>query len=136
VVFSRTTDRIHRHVGPPSPIVDVGKRRQSFRGAAVHLDCIWTLDAIERRLPGSLAALHQDYIHVRVPKQLTIRADDGLDNVSLEFIGRSATQLIMGDPAVRGYGFIHEIAGECSCVVRLGDDEVAGTGLGIFEYVC
>ena len=47
---------------------------------------------------------------MRLPKRLTIHASDGLDGVTLEFTGRSAAQLIMGDPIVRGYSFIHEIA--------------------------
>jgi hypothetical protein len=136
VVFSLTTDRAHHPGGRPTVNILAGGQRRTFRGAAIRLDYDGTLDAIERRLPGALAALHQDHAQVRLPKRLIIHADDGRDCVTLEFTGRSAAQLITGDPIVRGYSFIHEIAGAFTCAGRLGDIEVAGSGLGVFEYVC
>jgi hypothetical protein len=136
VVFALTTDRTHRHIGQPSLTVYASKRRRTFRGHSIKLAYDGTLDAIERRVPGALAALHQDHVRVRLPKRLTVHANDGIDRVTLEFTGRSAAQLIMGEPIVRGYSFIHEIAGEFTCVGRLGDVEVTAAGLGVFEYVC
>ena len=136
VVFSITTDRSHHRTGQPSLTIVAGRRRRTFRGPAIGFDYEGTLDMIERRIPGALAALHQDHAHVRLPKRLTIQADDGLDCATLEFTGRSAAQLITGDPMVRGYSFIHEIAGQFTCAGRLGGLEVSGSGLGVFEYVC
>src|SRR5262249_12606470 len=116
--------------------IDVGKRRRTFRSPAIRLDYGGTLDAIDRRVPGALAALHQDHAQVRLPKRVAIHADDGVDRMTLEFTGRSAAQLITGDPQVRGYSFIHEIAGEFICAGRIGDTDIATAGLGVFEYVC
>jgi hypothetical protein len=135
-VFSRATDRAHRHTGQPSLTVQASERWRTFPNTAIRLDYSGTLDAIERRVPGALAALHQDRIRMRLPQRLTIHADDGRDSVTVEFTGRSAAQLITGDPIVRGYSFIHEIAGEFMYTGRLGDLNVCGSGLGVFEYVC
>jgi len=91
---------------------------------------------VSRRLPGALAALHQDHARLQLPRRLLIRASDGIDHVTVEFTGREAAQLIAGDPIVRGYGFINEIAGEFICEGKLGDLEISGGGLGALEYVC
>lgn len=136
VVFSLTTDRSHRRTSHPTLTVYVRNKRRAFPGPAIRLDYSGTLDAIERRIPGAMAALHQDHVHVRLPKRLTIHADDGFDWVTLEFNGRSAAQLITGDPVVRGYSFIHEIVGEFTCSGRFGGGKISGAGLGVFEYVC
>lgn len=136
VVFSQTIDRAHRHAGRPTVNILAGHKRRVFRGDAIQVDFSYSLDLIERRLPGGLAALYPDHAQVYLPKRITLHVNDGFDRVTLEFIGRSAAQLITGDPIVRGYSFIHEIAGEFTCVGRLGDMDVVGSGLGVFEYVC
>jgi hypothetical protein len=136
VVFSLTTDRTHHQTGQPALSVIVGQKRQTFRGSALQIDYEGRLDMVERRVPGALAALHQDHAHVHLPRRITIRADDGRDCITLEFNGHSAAQLITGDPIMRGYNFIHEIAGEFRCAGWLGEVEVSGAGLGVFEYVC
>ena len=134
-VMSRTTDRAHRTLGIPSLVVTTGGRRRTFVGQAVELDYREVLEAVPRRVPGAMAALHQDRSRPRLPRRLRIDASDGIDRVVVEFTGRAAVQLVAADPVVRGYGFIHEIAGEFTCFGRLGDVDVAGAGLGMLEHV-
>lgn len=135
-VISRTTDRAHRRLGHPSLAIHAGDKRRTFARPAIELSYSAELATISRRLPGALAALHQDRARLRLPQRLLLRADDGTDQVTVEFTARAAAQLIAGDPAVRGYGFIHEIAGEFICDGKLGDLEINGKGLGVLEYVC
>ncbi len=134
-VLSRATDRAHRHVGNPVLVVQVGKRRRTFGGRTVELDYAGRLGGRIRRLPGALAALHQDRATPSLPVRLTVRADDGRDRVEIEFTARAAAQLIAGDPAVRGYGFIHEIVGAFAACGRIGDHDLAGSGLAVLEHV-
>jgi hypothetical protein len=136
IVLSRTTDRAHRNLDPASLAVHVGNRRRAFPGPSIKLDYDGELETIARRAPGALAALHQDHARLRLPRRLLIRASDGIDHMMIEFTGREAAQLIAGDPAVRGYGFINEIAGEFTCEGKLGDLEITGNGLGVLEHVC
>jgi hypothetical protein len=136
IVLSRTTDRAHRSTDPPSLAVQVGNRRRVFPGPSIELRYDGELETISRRLPGALAALHQDYARLRLPRRLLIQAGDGIDRLTVEFIGREAAQLIAGDPIVRGYGFINEIAGEFTCAGKIGDLEISGSGLGVLEHVC
>jgi hypothetical protein len=135
-VFSRTTDRAHRKLGQPSLTVRADDKRRTFAGPAIEVSYSGELGTVSRRLPGALAALHQDLIHVRLPKHLRLAADDGFDQVSLAFTGQDAVQLIAGDPIARGYSFIHEIAGEFAYNGKLGGVEIAGKGLGVLEHVC
>lgn len=136
IVLSCTTDRTHRNRGLPSLSVHLGLQRRSFPGPAIEISYSGEFEKISRRVPGALAALHQDRAWLRLPRRLRITAGDGLDRITLDFNGHAAAQLIMADPIVRGYGFIHEIAGEFSCAGVLGDQAISGTGLGVFEYVC
>ncbi len=135
IVLSRTTDRAHRRGSPLSLVVTSGGRRRVFTGPAVNMECAGALGPVDRRLPGALAAMWQDRLHPRLPEHIRIRADNGVDRVTVEFRGRSAAQLIAGDPVRNGYTFIHEIAGNFTCNGRLGDAEIAGAGLAIVEYV-
>ena len=136
LVFSRPTDRAHRQNGQLSLSVFAGNKRRTFSGPAIKLSYEGKLDSLECRVPGALAALHQDRIHAHLPEKIKIQADDGRDQAMVEFTGRSAAQLIAADPMVRGYGFIHEIAGGFTCEGHLGDQEISSAGLGVFEYVC
>lgn len=135
IILSRTSDRAHRRFGNTSLVVQIEGRSRTFAGSAVALNYSGTLRTIKRRIPGALAALHQDHAEARLPKCLNITADDGVDRVTLEFIGQSAAQIIVGDPLVRGYSFIHEIAGEFRCSGRIADVKVDGKGLGVMEHV-
>jgi hypothetical protein len=134
-VLSRATDRSHRRAGNPVLVVQVEHRRRTFGGSTVRLETDGRFDGRPRRLPGALAALHQDRAAPRLPARVRVRADDGRDRVDIEFVADAAAQLIAGDPVVRGYGFLHEIAGRFSAPARIGDRDLGGAGLGVLEYV-
>jgi hypothetical protein len=134
-VMCRTTDRAHHQLGKPWLIVHAGEKRRTFTGSSVEMDYDGELETVLRRLPGAMAALHQDWVQPHLPKRLQLRASDGIDHVALEFVGFAAAQVVTADPIQRGYGFIHEIVGEFTCSGRLGRTEVAGAGLGVLEHV-
>jgi hypothetical protein len=134
-VVSRTTDRAHAVGSPPMLVVDDGGRRRSFLGGSLELVLDGVLDVEPRRLPGSMAALHQDRGAPRVPARLTVRADDGRARVRLDFRARAFAQLVTADPIRRGYGFLHELVGEFEYTYRSGSRLAEGVGLGVVEYV-
>jgi hypothetical protein len=134
-VMSRTTDRTHRQCGKPWLVVLANEKRRNFTGPSVEINYSEELETVVRRLPGAMAALHQDRVRPHLPKRLQLRANDGVDHVALEFVGRAAVQMVAADPGRRGYGFIHEIVGEFSCSGKLGTTELSGTGLGVLEHV-
>ena len=134
-VFSRVTNRDHTRCGDSSLSVRAGKQRCTFAGAAIELKSWGNLDEPLRRVPGALAALHQDRAQPRLPKHVHVRANDGFDQLELEFTAHAAAQLITADPMKRGYGFIHELPGGFVCTGRIGSADVSARGLGIFEYV-
>jgi hypothetical protein len=134
-VLTRTTDRSHRRKDEPMLVVQAGDRRRTFVGPGVKVTCHGRLDGPLRRLPGALAALHQDRSSPRLPGAVLVTGSDGVDRVVLEFRGSAAAQLVAADPAVRGYGFIHTIVGAFRCEGRLGGLDLAGGGLGVFEHV-
>jgi hypothetical protein len=134
-VLVRTTDRAHRKTSRPLLLVQVGPRRRSFAGRTVELASEGLLEARPRRLPGSLAALHQDRAVPRLPGRLHVCADDGADRVTLDFRPRASAQMIAADPAERGYGFVHELVGEFAASWRLRGEERETAGLGVMEYV-
>lgn len=134
-VVSRTTDRAHRRCRPPQLLADVGPLRRRFTGEGVAVVASGALAARLRRLPGALAALHQDRMRPRLPAQLRVEAVAGMDWVVLDFTARAGAQLIAGDPARRGYAFIHEIVGGFTATGRVRGLDAAARGLGVFEYV-
>jgi hypothetical protein len=88
-----------------------------------------------RRLPGGLAALHQDRAHPSLPARVDIRADDGVDRVDVELRVLAAAQLIAGEPMQPGYGFIHELVGDFSASSVIAGERRSWQGLAVFEYV-
>lgn len=134
-VLSRTTDRAHRHLGIPSLVVRAQDGRRTFSGAAIKLEYDGVLEASMRRVPGAIAALHQDRTRVRLPKSLRVTADDGIDHVVIEFTAHAAAQLAVADPLVRGYAFIHEMAGEFTYRGVVCNKQIDGAGLGVLEHV-
>ena len=136
IVVTRTTDRAHRHSGEPMLMVEDAGRRTRFRAGAVEFRLEGRYEGPPlRRLPGALAALHQDRARPRLPGRVHVVADDGLERVDLEFLPRAAAQLIAGDPVRRGYGFVHELVGEFTARLRLARGDRSVRGLGVFEYV-
>jgi hypothetical protein len=134
IVVARTCDRAHRALGPALCVVDAPAGRRTFAaGASLALD--GRLAARARRLPGALAALHQDRSAPPLPSRVRLRAGDGIDAIELEFRPRAAAQLIAAEPTARGYGFVHELAGSFVAHGRLAGAPFACEGLGVFEYV-
>ncbi|MBJ7603395.1 MAG: hypothetical protein JF888_09445 [Candidatus Dormibacteraeota bacterium] len=135
-VFWRICDRDHRRFGSPMLSIVIGSDRRSFQGAAVSAHCPTQPPSFRlRRLPGAMAALHQDHVRPRLPNVLRIEARDGLGHVALEFRPRAGAQLITAEPTTRGYGFIHELVGEFQSEGNVDGRGFAASGLGIFEYV-
>jgi hypothetical protein len=134
-VFAVVTDRTHRRRGPATFALDAGGRRRSWSDAQTRIAFSGRLERVERRLPGALAALHQDRARPALPRTVTISADDGFDRVELQFEAESAVQLIAADPAVRGYSFIHELAGDFFYRGTVRGRRLEGWGLGVFEHV-
>lgn len=116
-------------------IVYLGKMRRTFRGGAVEVALEESVTALRRRVPGAMAALHQDRATFRLPRRMRLQADDGVDRVVLDFEATSAAQLVAADPALPGYGFINELPGTFTSTIRLGRVEAASNGLGMLEYV-
>ena len=134
-VLSVVTDRAHKCRGRPQLMLETGFGRRIFGGGMVEVAFDGNLQFRLRRLPGALAALHQDRVQPWLPHRVAIRAGSGLDWVRIEFCGRAAAQLIAADPMKRGYGFIHEIVGNFSAEGRVRDRDVSTRGLAVFEYV-
>jgi hypothetical protein len=134
-VLSRSTDRAHTALGPAMLSVDLGRARRVFTGPGVRMEWSGELGEGLRRVPGALAALHPDRARPRLPAALAVRADDGVDAVELAFTARAAAQLVTGDPARPGYGFLHQLAGEFTAAGRLDGADLACAGLAVVEYV-
>ncbi len=133
--FSRATNRSHGVASEPFFLADLGHVRRQFRGPSVTLSFEGTLGAPLRRLPGALAALHQDRMRPALPACVRIAVDDGLDRAALEFEPHAAGQLIAGEPTRAGYGFVHELVGDFRVTGRVAARRIDSRGLGVFEYV-
>ena len=134
IVISRTTDRDHRRGGRPTLLVEQGGARRRFSGG-VTLSLEGLFDAPLRRLPGVMAALHQDRAKPAIPLRVRVRAADGIDDIALTFTTRAAAQLIAADPFRPGYGFVHELVGSFAVRGNLAGERCDAEGLGVFEYV-
>ncbi len=134
-VLSRATDRDHKRCGNVSLSVRAGDQRRTFTGTSTVVEYSGQLEVPLRRLPGAMAALHQDRLRPWLPGRILVRANDGFDEVALEFTPHAAAQLIAADPAQRGYGFLHEMPGRFVSSGRIGHTDVKAEGLGIFEHV-
>jgi len=132
---SRSIVQSHGHTMGTMLLADVAGERRSFSSGLVHTDYRGRLTQPLRRLPGALAALHQDRIAPPLPDRILVRASDGVDCVEIEFRPRAAAQIIAADPARRGYGFIHEMVGRFEAVCRIAGSTARVDGLAVFEYV-
>lgn len=134
-VVARTTNRAHTQLNQPYLFVQVAGERRVFSGSSVHLEFAGCV-SVTRRLPGAMAALHQDRAYPRLPGSLILHANDGIDRLQLQFTARDALQLIAADPiAANGFTFIHEIVGEFSYSGTANGSLFSGRGLGIIEHV-
>jgi hypothetical protein len=135
LVVSRATNRAHSHATGTMLLVDAAGERRTFSGPGIRIDYHGRLATEMKRVPGALAALHQDRIAAPLPARIMVHADDGVDAITINFQPRAAAQLIAGDPARRGYGFLHEMVGEFEVSGRISGQTVAATGLAVFEHV-
>jgi hypothetical protein len=134
-VLARVTDRNHEHAGRWHFSMHLAGRQHRFPPSSVSAAREDRPFDELVRLPGAQAALHQQRLRPRLPRRLTVQARDGKDRVDLEFEAWSAAQLVTADPATRGYGFIHEIAGRFEYSGLAGGEPMSGAGLAIVEHV-
>ena len=135
IVVSRATDRAHTAATGTMLVAEFGGVRRTFSAGAVDIVYEGRLAESLRRLPGALAALHQDRVAPMLPAGIAVHADDGVDRVDVVISPRAAAQLIAPDPARRGYGFIHELVGEFTATCRIAGREHEASGLAVFEHV-
>ncbi|MGH7528038.1 MAG: hypothetical protein ACREMX_15195 [Gemmatimonadales bacterium] len=135
LVLSRATDRSHRIATGALLHVEIAGERRVFGAPSLRIHLSGRLATPPRRVPGALAALHQDRVAPPLPGRIVVDADDGIDGAEIEFTPRAALQLIAADPARRGYGFIHEMVGGFTARCRIGGRAYDLHGLAVFEYV-
>ncbi|MEU9918985.1 hypothetical protein [Streptomyces sp. NPDC051001] len=135
VVLSRLSDRTHRRSGATMLEVRTGDRQRRFVGKMVDINWQLPMAAPLFRVPGALAALHPDRARPRLPRSMVVTAGDGHDRIELEFTSRSAAQLVLADPAVRGYSFLYEFTGTFACTGRLSGVPYNDSGLAVTERV-
>jgi hypothetical protein len=135
LIASCVTDRAHRLRGEPLLFIESSDLRRRFVGLSLDVRLEGRLEAPIRRMPGGLAALHQDRANPTLPSRVHIRADDGVDKVDLELQVTGAAQVIAGEPTQPGYGFIHEMVGEFRASAVIGGACRTWQGLAVFEYV-
>jgi hypothetical protein len=134
-VASRMTDKAHHRCEPPQLLAVVGPLRRRFEAGTVSAMTSGLFEDRLRRLPGALAALHQDWLHPRLPARLRLEAVAGLDWITMDFTAIAAAQLVASDPARGGYAFIHELVGRFTAAGRVRGLDVTADGLGVFEHV-
>jgi hypothetical protein len=134
-VFSRTSSRDHRRHGPLTLHLQHGAMRRRWTGDSVRIELAGRSALTLRRLPGSLAALHQDRVQPALPDRVTVHARDGVDRLDLEFRPDGGAQLIAADPTHRGYGFVHELVGRFTAEATIAGRVHRASGLGVFEFV-
>ena len=138
-VVSRTTDRAHtsRHPAQLTLITTDDRRlRRLYFGAQVELGTSGRFEQRLHRVPGALAALHENARRVHLPDRVAIAASDGWSRVELAFVPRAGAQLIASEPTHRGYSFINELVGSFTARWSEVGQEHEARGLGVFEWVC
>jgi hypothetical protein len=135
MVLGRVTDRGHRTTSGAALHVDVAGERRHFIPPSLRIVLEGEFSGAVRRVPGALAALHQDRLAPRLPGRIAVTADDGVDRVAIEIAPRAALQLIAADPVRPGYSFIHEMAGRFRARCRIAGRGHEIEGLAIFEYL-
>lgn len=135
-VFSRATTRDLRQVtSGPLLIADTPAGRRMFGGPAVVFIADERFEEPLRRIPGGLAALHQDRLQPPLPRRVVIRAGDGIDHVTIELAFEAAVQIITADSAEPSYGFVHELSGAFEATGIIGGGAISTSGLAAYEHV-
>lgn len=132
LVLSRATDRAHRGGAWLLTVAD-GARARMFRGDAVRVRPSGRYARPLRRFPGAVAALQGGRRRPALPQALEIEADDGVDRVTVRVDVRGAAQLVLADPARRGYSYLQELPAVFAATGRLGGEPLSCAGLGIVE---
>jgi hypothetical protein len=135
VVLARTTALSHRDASPFAVIMDVDGIRRRFEGGRVRVR--WSSQAPPPtcRRPGAPAALHADRRRPRLPGALHLTARCGGELLELEFGCRAVAQLILADPVVPGYSFLHEMSGHFQAHARVSGRDSSFRGLGMVEIL-
>lgn len=134
-VFTRATNKAHRHLYPSHLVLVRGNSSYVFQPGQVNVSLNGRMRGVQRRLPGALATIHADRCHPDLPSVVRIRGESALASLQLEFVGNTAAQLIVAEPTRPGTAFINEIAGTCSLLAIVEGTQLAAQGSGIFEYV-
>jgi hypothetical protein len=135
-VFARATTRDFRTItGGPLLIADTAAGRRTFGGAAVSILADDEFDQPLRRMPGALAALHQDWMRPPLPRRVVIRAGDGIDRLTIELRFEAAAQIITADSAEPRYGFVHELSGVFEASGIIAGGAISTSGLVAYEHV-
>jgi hypothetical protein len=135
IVYARTTDRRRQKLGPAWLLVRYEGHERRFPAASVSSTTSGIFAGPIRRVPGAMAALHQDRAAPALPREVRIEARYADDALVLDFTAEAAVQIICADPVRRGFGFIHELAGAFRMHGTIGGKEVIATGLAVFEHV-
>lgn len=133
LVFARTTNRAHNR-GEPFLLVDSGPLRRRFSAGNIVMNFGGQFDLPLHRIPGAMAALHQEMAEPWLPGSVEIVATNGPERVTVTFSPRATAQCIAADPTVRGYGYIHEMVGEYSSSGMLSGVPFESEGLAVFEH--
>jgi hypothetical protein len=135
MVFARTTDRAHRSRGKPFLVAEANSKRRCFLPENVEVAFVGSFDSPLHRVPGAMAALHQEMAQPCLPGGVSIQAWQGADRLAISFVARGAAQFIASDPSERGYSFIHEMVGEYRVSGELRGAHLKDHGAAVFEYV-
>jgi hypothetical protein len=135
IVGGRTTDRDRTRTTGTIVVVELEAERRIYLDASVRFRYTGRLEVPLRRLPGSVAALHQDRKSPLLPQRIEIRVNDGVDTLEIELVPRAGLQLLAADPARRGTTYIHELPCRFSARGRIGSRPFQADGLAVFEYV-
>ena len=134
-VFTRTCDRRHQRYGEPFLLADLGSTRKQYGADNIAIRLAGQFRGVLHRVPGAMAALHQEMAQPDIPAGLELVARRGTDRVHITFEGHAAAQFITADTVVRGYGFIHEIVGKYSSFGCIGGKNFETKGYAVLEYV-
>ncbi len=135
VVFARSCDRARTRLGRAWLLVRSSEGERRFPASSVEVESDAWVAGRAHRIPGAMAALHQDRSRPLMPTRFRLAARHAGDRVELEFAAESVGQIINADPVKRGYGFIHELAGRFTARGVLSDRAFEVDGLGIVERV-
>jgi hypothetical protein len=135
MVFARTTDRAHRSWGRPYLIAEVNSTRRCFLPENISIEFDGRCDSQLHRVPGAMAALHQEMAEPVLPGRITIQARQDKEHLAISLTPHAAAQFIAADPALRGYSFIHEMVGKYRVSGSLRGAQFDDHGPAVFEYV-